>query len=38
MNASPVIQAGMDFPAIRKSELDFMYLFSVQPIPSTKTK
>ncbi len=37
MNASPVIQAGIDLPEVRKSELVFMERLRTHPIPSTKT-
>jgi hypothetical protein len=36
MKARPVIQAGIDRPERKKSSLDFMYFFKVQPMPRTK--
>ncbi len=37
MNASPVIQAGMARPDMKKSPLVFIERFSAKPIPKTKT-
>ena len=38
MNASPVIQAGMERPERKKSSLLLTNRRSTQPMPSTKTK
>jgi hypothetical protein len=35
INASPVTQAGIDLPEVRKSEELFMYRRKANPIPTT---